>query len=115
MDPNSTDPIGRFGSGQAVRRIEDEGLLKGLGQYTDDVTLPRQTHGVFVRSPHAHARLGHAEEGSDGVMRATVRIPEDELVWEPGILVMPHAGVLELRLTLVRAATHRATVLSTSM
>ena len=40
--------------------------------------------------------VGKAEEGSDGVMRATVRIPEDELVYEPGILIMPHAGALEL-------------------
>ena len=31
--------------------------------------------------------VGHAEEGSDGVMRATVRIPEDELVYEPGVLM----------------------------
>ena len=31
-------------------------------------------------------QVGHAEEGSDGVMRATIRIPEDELVYEPGVL-----------------------------
>ena len=36
--------------------------------------------------------VGHAEEGSDGVMRATVRIPEDELIWDPSILVFPHGG-----------------------
>ena len=33
--------------------------------------------------------IGHAEKGSDGIMRATVRIPEDELIWEPSILVFP--------------------------
>jgi PQQ system protein len=43
-------------------------------------------------------KVGQAEEGSDGKMRATVRIPEDELVYEPGILVLPHAGELELEL-----------------
>ena len=33
---NDTNPT-RFGSGQAVRRLEDEGLLAGAGRFTDDV------------------------------------------------------------------------------
>ncbi len=47
----------RFGSGQAVRRLEDDALLAGLGQFTDDVTLPEQTYLFFVRSPYPHARI----------------------------------------------------------
>ncbi|MDP3795910.1 MAG: xanthine dehydrogenase family protein molybdopterin-binding subunit [Polaromonas sp.] len=47
----------RFGSGQSVRRLEDDALLAGAGQYTDDVTLPGQTQLVFVRSPYPHARI----------------------------------------------------------
>jgi carbon-monoxide dehydrogenase large subunit len=43
--------------GQAVRRKEDARFLTGSGQYTDDVTMPRQAHGVFLRSPHAHANI----------------------------------------------------------
>ena len=43
--------------GQAIERREDYRFLTGSGQYTDDVVLPRQTYGVFVRSPHAHARI----------------------------------------------------------
>lgn len=42
--------------------------------------------------------LGHAEEGPDGRMRARIRIPPDELVWEPSILVMPHGGDLDIEL-----------------
>jgi PQQ system protein len=41
-------------------------------------------------------RVGKAEEGSGGKMTATVRIPEDELVFDPGVLVLPHAGVVEI-------------------
>jgi PQQ system protein len=41
-------------------------------------------------------RVGTAEEGSDGKMRATVRILEDELVFDPGVLVLPHAGEVEI-------------------
>ena len=54
----STNPdVGRYGSGQVVRRIEDPALLAGRGQYAGDVTLPGQTWLVFVRSPFAHARI----------------------------------------------------------
>ncbi len=43
--------------GKAVERREDARFLTGRGQYTDDISLPGQTHGVFLRSPHAHARI----------------------------------------------------------
>ena len=47
----------KFGSGKDVRRLEDELLLKGQGQFTDDVTLPGQAHLMFLRSPYPHARI----------------------------------------------------------
>ncbi len=50
--PPATGPIG-----QPIKRREDARFLTGAGQYTDDVVLPGQTYGVFVRSPHAHARI----------------------------------------------------------
>ena len=43
--------------GQSVERKEDYRFLTGAGQYTDDITLPHQSVGYFLRSPHAHARL----------------------------------------------------------
>ena len=43
--------------GQSLRRREDRRFVTGDGQYTDDVVLPGQTYGVFLRSPHAHARI----------------------------------------------------------
>jgi len=49
--------VGRFGSGRAVPRIEDRGLLMGAGQFTDDVALPSQAYLAFLRSPHARARI----------------------------------------------------------
>src|SRR5260221_12505594 len=49
--------IGRFGSGREVRRIEDGGFLAGAGRFTEDFSLPSQTYLVFLRSPHAHARI----------------------------------------------------------
>ena len=43
--------------GARIQRKEDYRFLTGAGQYTDDVTLPRQTHAAFVRTPHAHAKI----------------------------------------------------------
>jgi aerobic carbon-monoxide dehydrogenase large subunit len=43
--------------GARIERKEDYRFLTGAGQYTDDVAFPRQTYAVFVRSPHAHAKL----------------------------------------------------------
>lgn len=43
--------------GESVLRKEDYRFLTGAGQYTDDITLTRMTHAVFVRSPHAHALI----------------------------------------------------------
>lgn len=49
--------MGQFAIGQAVPRTEDPRLLRGNGQYVDDVNLPGQAYGYVLRSPHAHARL----------------------------------------------------------
>ena len=57
LDIPTTNIPTRFGSGQAVKRIEDEGLLKGLGQFTDDVVPAGQLRLCFVRSPYPHARI----------------------------------------------------------
>ena len=57
MSTATLDNPSKFGSGRAVKRIEDEGLLKGLGQYTDDITPAGQLLLVFVRSPYPHARI----------------------------------------------------------
>ena len=45
------------GIGAAVRRKEDFRFITGKGQYTDDVVRPGETRAVFVRSPHAHAKI----------------------------------------------------------
>lgn len=64
--------MGRFGIGQAVRRVEDVRFLTGRGRYTDDITLPGQAYALIVRSPHAHARIRDIDsedaEKVDGVL-----------------------------------------------
>ncbi len=43
--------------GRAVRRLEDPRLLRGQGQFLEDLELPRGLHVAFVRSQYAHARI----------------------------------------------------------
>src|SRR5579884_2038486 len=38
-------------------RVEDEALVTGKARFVDDPRLSGQAYAVFVRSPHAHARI----------------------------------------------------------
>jgi carbon-monoxide dehydrogenase large subunit len=51
----------REGFGKPVLRKEDARLLVGGGRYSDDLNLTGQVYACFVRSPHAHARVGTIE------------------------------------------------------
>jgi len=66
------EDAGRFGSGQAVRRLEDDALLAGRGRYTDDLRPAGQAQLVFQRSPYPHARIvsidAEAARGMPGVL-----------------------------------------------
>ncbi len=43
--------------GQPLRRKEDDRLVTGRTNWTDNIQLPGALHMVIVRSPHAHARI----------------------------------------------------------
>jgi carbon-monoxide dehydrogenase large subunit len=64
--------VGRYSISQPVLQVEAPRLLKGQGRFTDDVFLDRQTHAVFLRSPHAHAAIrsidASAAEAMPGVL-----------------------------------------------
>jgi carbon-monoxide dehydrogenase large subunit len=49
--------MSKYGIGQPVLRFEDPRLLRGQGRFINDVNIPGQAYAVFVRSPHAHARI----------------------------------------------------------
>jgi PQQ system protein len=70
--------------------------------------LDKQNGAILGRMAVHGGRLGYAEEGPDGRLFAQVRIPLDELVWDPSILVMPHEGDLELELVNDDQNTHCA-------
>src|SRR6266513_1250969 len=43
--------------GQRFKRKEYPRLIQGISHYTDDLRLPGLLHCVFVRSPHAYAKI----------------------------------------------------------
>ena len=49
--------------GAPVARVEDPRILTGGGRYVDDLRLPGTLHAAFLRSPHAHARIGAVDAG----------------------------------------------------
>ncbi len=61
--------------------------------YLPEVDDPNE---AIVARLFAHGGLGHADEGADGVFRLKVRVPENEYMWYPAIIVMKRAGELEL-------------------
>src|SRR3954451_7852444 len=55
----TTDPVREdrpVGFGR-LKRKEDPRFVRGVGNYVDDVKLPRMLHGAVLRSPLAHARI----------------------------------------------------------
>ena len=67
-------PAARFGSGKAVKRVEDDALLTGRGRFADDVSLPRQAALVFLRSPHPHARIASIDTSAARALPGVVAI-----------------------------------------
>jgi carbon-monoxide dehydrogenase large subunit len=62
------------GIGAAVRRKEDFRFITGKGQYTDDVSRPGETRAVFVRSPHAHAKIKSIDTAAASKMPGVVAV-----------------------------------------
>ena len=79
----------RFGSGLAVRRIEDPALVRGLGLYTDDVTHPGQTHLVFLRSPYAHAKILSVDTSAAKAMDGVIAVYTGADLVAAGVKAMP--------------------------
>ena len=43
--------------GSRVERKEDKRFLTGKGRYTSDINIANQTYAIFIRSPHARAKI----------------------------------------------------------
>lgn len=69
------------GIGARIPRKEDRRFLTGKGRYTDDINLDHMLHAAFVRSPHAHARVGSIDTSAAEALPGVVAVLKgDELV-----------------------------------
>jgi carbon-monoxide dehydrogenase large subunit len=62
------------GIGAAVRRKEDFRFMTGTGHYTDDVVRPGETRAIFVRSPHARAKIKSIDASEAKTMPGVVAV-----------------------------------------
>jgi len=85
----ATSQFGRFGSGNAVRRVEDDALLGGAGRFVDDVSLPGQAHLCFLRSPHPHARIVGIEARAASALPGVIAIVTGEDMQRAGVKPLP--------------------------
>jgi PQQ system protein len=104
----NTISIGSQGGNPLSVTVKNRREGASVGDAAVDVSNLDQQNGVTLGRILGRGTVGHAEEDADGTMRATIRIPEDELVYEPGVLIMPHGGTLELELINDDKNTHCA-------
>jgi carbon-monoxide dehydrogenase large subunit len=78
--------------GSRVKRNEDPRLLTGKALFVDDVDLPGLLHVAFLRSPHAHARLGGIDVSRALALPGVVAVytaADLGAYWQPGPLLVP--------------------------
>jgi 2-furoyl-CoA dehydrogenase large subunit len=56
-EPELLSPIPRGAIGASIKRKEDRRLLRGRGQFVDDLKLPSMIYASVLRSTYAHAKI----------------------------------------------------------
>ncbi len=79
--------------GEPVVRREDERLLTGAGMYSDDFNAAGQARAVFVRSPHAHARIRSIDAKAALAMPGVKAVLTGKDLVELGIQPIPHSPI----------------------
>src|SRR5450755_4170659 len=77
--------------GKSVPRPNLERLMQGRGLYVSDMELPRMGHVVFLRSPHAHAKIIAIDAGEARRLPGVIAIVTGE---ELAAVITPWVGVL---------------------
>ena len=62
------------GIGASVKRKEDARFITGTGRYTDDINVAGQSYCVFVRSPHARAKINSVDTSAAASANGVVAV-----------------------------------------
>ena len=73
------------GIGSSVKRKEDLRFITGSGRYTDDMSVPGMCYAAFVRSPHAHAKIGKIDSSKAAGMPGVIKVLAGEELAADGI------------------------------
>jgi aerobic carbon-monoxide dehydrogenase large subunit len=90
--------------GKTVPRPNLERLTQGRGLYVSDLKLPRMAHVVFLRSPHAHAKIIAIKADAAKRMPGVIAVVTGE---ELAAIITPWVGVLS-HLKGLKSAPQRA-------
>ena len=77
--------MGVEGIGARVARKEDKRFLTGKGRYTDDMSVPGMKYAVFVRSPHAHAKILKVDASAAKDMPGVIDVLHGKQILADGI------------------------------
>jgi carbon-monoxide dehydrogenase large subunit len=78
-----------IGIGAAPRRKEDLRFLTGRGNYVADIKRPDMTVAVFLRSPHAHARIKSIDAAAASAMPGVLAVLTGEDLKADGVGGLP--------------------------
>src|SRR3954454_4795603 len=93
--------------GKSVPRPNLDRLMQGRGLYVSDMVLPRMGHVVFLRSPHAHAKIiGIDAEAAKRVPGVIAVVTGQELA----AVITPWVGVLSHLKGLKSAPQHAVAI-----
>ncbi|MYD43063.1 MAG: xanthine dehydrogenase family protein molybdopterin-binding subunit [Gammaproteobacteria bacterium] len=82
------------GIGASALRKEDARFITGKGQYTDDINVFGQTFCVFVRSPHARAKIKSIDTASAMAVAGVIRVFTGDELTADGIGDLPCGWVV---------------------
>jgi aerobic carbon-monoxide dehydrogenase large subunit len=89
--------------GKVVPRPNIERLVQGRGQYVSDMVLPRMAHVVYLRSPHAHAKIIGIDTAAAKQVRGVIAVVTGK---ELSAVITPWVGVLSHMKGLKSAPQH---------
>ena len=85
--------MGRFGTGQAIRRVEDQRFITGHGQYTGDISIDGQAYLYLLRSPFSHGTIAQLDVSEARRSPGVVAVFTSRDLTDAGVRDLPGADM----------------------
>lgn len=79
--------------GKPFLRKEDHRRLTGNGEYSDDTSLTNQAYAVFLRSPHAFAKIKSIDASAALAINGVLTVLTGQDWLDDGLAPIPHSPV----------------------